>query len=66
MKLSKSKIRKIILESILKEMGPAFPVETLEDAQHFEHRGLDVFEGFAMMAKQNFGNVNLPKLIMKC
>ena len=65
MKLTSQKIKRLIKESILKEMGPAFPVDILDDIDYFEKRGLDSWRGMEIAAKNQFGDISLSKMIMK-
>jgi 5-methylcytosine-specific restriction endonuclease McrA len=65
MKFTKKKLLELIKESLLKEMGPAFPIGILDDAQHLEKRGLDLEKGFQLMIDDQLGNIGLSKMILK-
>ena len=65
MKFTKKKLLELIKESLLREMGPAFPIGILDDAQHLEKRGLDIEKGFQFMANDQFGSIGLSKMILK-
>jgi len=65
MKLTRKILSRLIKESILKEMGPAFPVGILDDIDYFKQRGLDSWRGMEMTAKNQFGYLGLTKMIMR-
>jgi len=65
MKITSNVIRRLIKESILKEMGPAFPVGILDDIDYFKQRGLDSWRGMELTAKNQLGHLGLTKMIMR-
>ena len=65
MKLSRKKLSQLIRESMLKEMGPAFPVGMLDNIEYFEDRGLDSWKAMEMTAQKGLGDLSLTKMIMR-